>query len=300
MPEGGCHRATLGVGVTYDTASPMTPPAEIPNPAGMLRAVVAQPSSVAAAEVARAAMDKVAWDRGIRSRAAEVAASSRWTGALANAAFEGAVLPTAVSVDMAAGVVPADPMGRVVLAAADLAGQAPRLADLLRTTPLQCLAEAATVVGRGFVPQEQLGRPRLGGCDDPLHLPDLPDAADVPPALAALAVLVARADAPAVLVAAVVHAQLALLRPFPWGSGLVARASIRWVLAGRSVDPDMLCVPEAGLLTLGRPSYVKALAGYRSGAARGAGQWVSAFCSALEAGARAADPVDETDPRSVF
>lgn len=271
----------------------MTHPTDIPDVARMLRTVVAQSSCLAVAETARAAMDALAWDRGIRSRAGAVAASSRWAGALANAAFEGAVLPTAVAADMAAGVVPADPMGRVVLAAADLAGQAPRLAELLRAAPLQCLAEAATVVGRGFVGQEQLGRPRVGVCDDPLHLPDLPDAADVPPALAALAVLVARADAPAVLVAAVVHAQLALLRPFPWGSGLVARAAIRWVLAGRSVDPDMLCVPEAGLLTLGRPSYVKALAGYRSGTTRGANLWVEAFCGALAAGAWAAEPSQE-------
>lgn len=273
----------------------MTHRADIPDAAGTLRAIAEHPTSLAAAKAARAAMDEVAWDRGIRSRASEIAASSRWAGALANAAFEGAVLPTQVAVDIAVGAAPADPMGRVVLAAADLAGQAPRLADLLFAAPLQCLAEAATIVGRDFVDPEQLGRPRVGRCDDPLHLPDLPDAADVPPALAALAVLVKRTDAPAVLVAAVVHAQLAVLRPFPWGSGLVARAAIRWVLAGRSVDPDMLAVPEAGLLTLGRTTYAKALAAYRSGTTSGANLWVEAFCGALVAGARAAEPSDEFD-----
>jgi hypothetical protein len=240
-------------------------------------------------------MDALAWDRAVRANAASVAATSRWSGALANAAFEGAVLPAAQAREVAAGRVGADPMGQVVLAAADLAGVAPRMSQLLRAAPLQCLAEAATVVGRGFVSGDELGRPRAGGCDDPLHLPHLPNAADVPGALAALGVLVARTDAPAVLVAAVVHAQLAVLRPFTWGSGLVARASIRWVLAGRSVDPDMLCVPEAGLMQLGRAKYVRALAGYRSGDPAGTGAWVSVFCGALADGARvAADGVAAT------
>lgn len=279
---------------TRTGSSLVTQQADIPDISSVLRAILAEPSARAAADAARTSMDAVAWDRGIRVRSAAVAAKSRWTGALANAAFEGAVLPASVAVDVVGGAAPADPMGRVVLAATDLAGQAPRLTELLRSAPLQCLAEAGTIVGRGFVGKHELGRPRVADCDDPLHLPDLPAAVDVPPALAALALLVTRVDAPAVLVAAVVHAQLAVLRPFPWGSGLVARAAIRWVLAGRSVDPDMLCVPEAGLLTLGRPRYVRALGGYRSGTTQGACAWVEAFCGALSAGARAAEPDHES------
>jgi hypothetical protein len=263
--------------------------AGVPDAAAALRLAAGDPAASAAALAARAAMDAVAWDRGIRSRVATVAASSRWAGALANAAFEGAVLPPAVAVAVAQGHVPPDPMGQVVLAAVDLAGMAPRMAGLLRSAPLQCLAEAATVAGRGFVDTELLGRPRVGPCDDPLHLPALPEASEVPPALVSLGTILARADEPAVLVAAVVHAQLALLRPFQWGSGLVARACVRWVLAGRSVDPDMLCVPEAGLLALGRSKYVRALGGYRSGTVAGLASWIETFSGALVAGARSTE-----------
>ena len=42
------------------------------------------------------------------------------------------------------------------------------------------------------------------------------------------------------LVAAIAHGELMTLQPFRWGSGLIARASVRLVLASRGVDPDLL------------------------------------------------------------
>ena len=53
--------------------------------------------------------------------------------------------------------------------------------------------------------------------------------------------------APALVVAAVVHAELMTLQPFTYGSGLVTRAVDRLVLGSRGVDPDNWSVPEAGL-----------------------------------------------------
>lgn len=261
---------------------------ELPDLAQQLRLAAASSEMLGAAKAARAALDQVAWDRGVRSQAKAVAARSAWAGALANASFEGAELPAGAAVDVVAGNAPDSPMSRVVIAATDLAGQSARFSQLLASAPLQCLAESATLVGRGFMPAAELGRPRTGPADDPLHLPNLPAAAVVAPALVELGQVLRAADEPAVLVAAVTHAHLALLLPLTWGSGLIARTMIRCTLAARSVDPDMLGVPEVGLVRLGRPRYVRGLAGYSDRSQSGLANWVSVFCGALESGARAA------------
>ena len=56
--------------------------------------------------------------------------------------------------------------------------------------------------------------------------------------------------APALLVAAVVHAELATAAPFASHNGIVARAAERLVLVARGVDAKSLVVPEAGHLAL--------------------------------------------------
>ena len=85
--------------------------------------------------------------------------------------------------------------------------------------------------------------------------------------LAALAqLLLAPTTAPALLVAAVVHAELATAAPFASHNGIVARAAERLVLVARGVDPTSLVVPEAGHLAL-RAAYESNLRGYRDGGA---------------------------------
>ena len=91
--------------------------------------------------------------------------------------------------------------------------------------------------------------------------------------------------APAILVAAVAHGELMALQPFRWGSGLIARASVRLVLAARGVDPDLLGCPEAGMLSLGRSSYVASVRAYRSGEPAGVGEWIRWNASAIGFGA---------------
>ena len=71
-----------------------------------------------------------------------------------------------------------------------------------------------------------------------------------------------RADsAPALLVAAVVHAELATAAPFASPNGMVARAAERLVLASSGVDAKSLVVPEAGHLAL-RAAYESNLPAY--------------------------------------
>ena len=71
---------------------------------------------------------------------------------------------------------------------------------------------------------------------------------------------------PGLLVAALVHAELAAAAPFASHNGLVARAVERLVLVARGVDEKSLIVPEAGHLAL-RPAYESNLRAYRDGGA---------------------------------
>jgi hypothetical protein len=88
-------------------------------------------------------------------------------------------------------------------------------------------------------------------------------------------------------VAAIAHAELAIVRPFAWGSGLLARASTRLVLAARGVDPSLFSIPEHGMLELGRPAYVKALRGYATGSPAGVSEFIVWQATAVAMGAKA-------------
>lgn len=260
---------------------------DIPDPRQALESAMAIPDIQDLVAGALAAVDARSWAGDVRRGAGAVAASSRRSGALANAAFEGAGLPAAALAAASAADL-ASPMGRVVGAALDLATQSGPLTEVICRAPLQALAQAGTIVGRGFLAPDDLGRPRrTDNCDDPLHLPGLPAAAGVSRSLVSLGQVLVDPEPRAVPLAAVAHAHLALLRPFEWGSGLVARASTRWILAARGVDVDMFCVPEAGFLAVGRTRYVRGIAGYRSSTATGLQAWFAVFTEALRAGAEA-------------
>ena len=214
------------------------------------------------------------WDRAVRARAAEISAESRLQGARASAALEGAE----VSVDaMRAGIDREEsPLGRAVAASVAVTAAIPGQVDTWGRAPLQVVAHLHVLATRGFAADDERGRPRTTDeVVDPLHIGGLPPVADISPRLDALATVLTRpTEAPAVLVAAIAHGELLALRPFAWGSGLVARAAVRCVLAARGVDPDLLGCPELGMLAAGRPSYVKALRAYASGEPEGVAEWV--------------------------
>jgi Fic family protein len=100
-------------------------------------------------------------------------------------------------------------------------------------------------------------------------------------------VLTAPTAAPALVVAAVAHAEVAVLRPFTWGSGLVARATARLVMAERGVDPSLFSIPERGVLEQGRAGYVRALRAYASGTPDGVAEFLVWHATACALGARA-------------
>jgi len=255
-------------------------------PSGVLSPLVDLPGVADAAAQARDAVDQVLWDRGIRARATEVVAASRLRGAWASAAMDGAeVRPDAlVSGDALDG----SPIGRVVAASLALQAEIPSQADVLGRAPLQALSRLHAVVSAGFVDEELRGRVRAdAAADDPLRLGALPAPDDVSRRLTQLAaVLAAPTSAPAVVVAGIVHAEAAVLRPFAWGSGLVARATTRLVLAQRGVDPDGLTVPEAGVFAAGRPRYAEALRAYAGGTPDGVAQWLVLHAETVRVGAQ--------------
>jgi len=234
---------------------------------------------------ARDAVDAVLWDRGVRARAAEVVAGSRLRGAWASASIDGAeVRPDAlVSGDALDG----SPIGRVVAAALAVQAQTPSQVDVFARAPLQAVSHLHAHVAAGFVPDDARGRLRTDdAADDPLRLGPLPTAAEASRRTAAWAALLARPTAaPALVVAGVVHGEVAVTRPFTWGSGLVARATTRLVLAGRGIDPDGITVPEAGLWAAGRSAYAGALKAYASGTPDGVAQWLVLHADAVRVGA---------------
>ncbi len=248
----------------------------ISDPLGVLGQ---DPRVAAAATAAREEIDALLWRRDVRAEAAAVAAASIDRGARDSAAIDGADVV----------VVDDSPMGRVLDAALRVTAEVPAQVEVFATAPLQALAYLHAVLATGFVHEDELGRPRsVDRADDPLNLGALPPAGQAGDRLGTLALMLTReTSAPAIVVAGVAHAELASLRPFTWGSGLLARVTVRLVLAARGVDPSLFSIPEHGMLELGRPAYVQALRQYATGTPEGVADFLVWQATAIAAGARA-------------
>ena len=85
--------------------------------------------------------------------------------------------------------------------------------------------------------------------------------------------------------AAVVHGEVASVRPFVRGNGIVARAAERALLQATGLDPTGVAVPEAGHLRGGLAPYVGALAAYVSGTPEGVALWLRHCAVAVVVGA---------------
>lgn len=235
---------------------------------------------------ARAAVDALLWDREVTRRAAQVRAESALRGAWCNAWFEGAECGLAQLRDGSA--LDSSPVGTLLTGAVGLYRELPGLVGIGGSAPAQALARMHAVVARGMVAEEQLGRPGRWPPDDPLRLPEAPGPDEAAARLAGLGQILVGSAAPGVLVAAIALGEVAAVRPFSWGSGLVARALPRLILAQRGVDPEMLGAPEVGLRALGRPAHVRALRGYISGGPEGVAGWIRHVCDGISRGAQAA------------
>lgn len=247
------------------------------------------PGIETAIDAARTGVDAVLWDRAVGRHQVEVRTESALRGAWASAWFEGAECGLA---QLRSGeALDGSPMGRLLGNAVALRAELPELVGVIGSAPSQALARMHAVAAHGFAPESELGRPRASGAaDDPLRLGAAPPAAEVADRLAALAGLLRSSTAPGVLVACVAHAEVASLRPFGWGSGLVARALLPLVLAQRGVDPGFLTVPEVGLRQAGRPAVVRVLRSYAQGSPAGVTGAVELVADAIGRGAR--EPIE--------
>jgi hypothetical protein len=231
------------------------------DPLAWLVSLEGVPSAYAAV---RDGIDVMLRDRGLRRTAPEDTAESLLRGAHASAVLEGssASLP---EVREGTG-------DQIANDAIRVSTELLSLAPVLGRTPLQALARLHSLAATGSVDDERLGRPR--DAESAARLRDV------------AAVLTAPTEAPALLVAAVVHAELLTAAPFASHNGIVARATERLILVSRGVDEKSLIVPEAGHLAL-RPQYESNLRGYAEGGAAGVHAWILYAAEAFAAGAEA-------------
>lgn len=225
-----------------------------PDPLEWLTGLEGVPSGFAST---RDGIDALLRDRGLRRSTPEQTAESLLRGAHASAALEGSG-STLDQVRAGEGDATAEAAVRV---STELLGLVP----VLGRAPLQAFARLHA----------------LTGAPDPGR-PVSPEAAD---RLRSLGTTVLATRVPALLLAALLHAELATAAPFSACNGVVARAAERLVLVARGVDPASLVVPEAGHLAL-RAEYESNLRGYATGGRAGLHAWL---LYAAEAQARGAE-----------
>jgi hypothetical protein len=210
----------------------------------------------------RDGIDALLRDRGLRRTSPDETAESLLRGAHASAVLEGS--------DSTLEAVRVDGGGPMAQAAVRVSTELLSLVPTVKTSPLQAFARLHTLAAKGVADDADLGRPR--DAEAAARLRDL------------AATLSAPTDAPALVVAAVAHADIASAGPFVSHNGLVARAVERLLLVARGVDPTSLTVPEAGHLAL-RREYESNLRGYATGGASGVHAWLLYAAEAFAKGA---------------
>jgi hypothetical protein len=212
----------------------------------------------------RDGIDALLRDRGLRRTAPELTAESLLLGAHASSVLEG----SSATVEQLREGPPDEASAAALRVSTEVLGLVPVLAH----SPLQAFARLHTLAAKGTLPDADLGKPRDRGAAE---------------RLAALArLLLDRSSAPALVAAAVVHAELRTVAPFASHNGIVARAAERLLMVARGVDPTSLTVPEAGHLAL-RAQYESNLIGYVEGGPAGVHAWLLYSAEAYTAGAQA-------------
>jgi hypothetical protein len=227
------------------------------------------PGVADAADAAREAIDRLFGHRMLRRQSGPVSAESALRGARASAALEGADF----DLETVRGGAVTDP---AVQGALRVAAGLGRLVDTWPRAPRQVLARLHTLAATDVVPAAELGRPVA----DPAVVARL----DALAALVGAPVGAGGTEAPAIIVAAIVHGELLSMRPFGSADGLVARAAGRLTLIARGLDPKAVSVPEAGHLARS-PEYQGSLGAYATGTPDGVRSWLRHYGAAVVLGA---------------
>lgn len=219
------------------------------------------PSAYAAT---RDGLDSILRDRGLRRSSPEATGESLLRGAAATAAIEGSEYDVEA---LRAGDGDATARGAVLLST-ELLGLVP----VWNRSPLQAIARIHSLAAGGSADLEDLGRPANPTGAERLNL--LNRLVSLPTA------------APGLVVAALVHAEIAVAGAFVSHNGVVGRAAERLVLVAKGVDPASVLVPEAGHAAE-VAGYRAALAGYERGDTGGIHQWLMYASQAFSRGAEA-------------
>ena len=212
----------------------------------------------------RDGIDSILRDRGLRRSTPEDTARSLLLGAAATASLEGSMFDAEV---LAGGGGDAVARGAVRLST-ELLGLLPTWSR----SPVQALARIHALAASGSVDDADLGRPV--NPDGVSRLTELAWMLGQP------------TEAPGLVVAALVNAEITAAGAFASHNGVIGRAAERLVLLAKGVDPASVLVPEAGHAA--EPAgYRSALAAYSGGTPTGVHQWLmyasQAFTRAAEA-----------------
>ncbi|MDO5503350.1 MAG: Fic family protein [Actinomycetia bacterium] len=236
----------------------------------------------------REAMTSLRWHQALRRRIPEASAESRARGAQASGELEGVRLPVDIVREYLAGVRPwpaePNPIETVIKSVLAATAASEEVVPRVLQAPAQALARLHTAAAAGRIPPEQVGRPRTTDdvCEELVDIGPLPSAHETEQRLAMLAeILRGHAEAPAVVIAAIVHAEVATVRPFTVGNGIVARALERAVVQASGLDPTGVAVTELGHFRQGLAPYVGALTAYATGTRDGVRLWMEHCCTAM-------------------
>jgi hypothetical protein len=214
------------------------------------------------------AVDAVLRDRGLRNVTEEQLSQALLLGARANAELTNAPQ-------------------RWQIGALRLSAELAPLAALIRVAPAQALARAHALVARGVVPDSELGKI---GTQPGRAKAERVQAERTQPEIAARInslgeLLTGHTRAPAIVVGAVAHAEIAVVAPFGEASGLIARSVEHLVLIAAGLDPYGVIVVEAGHAESGA-SYSRALEAYADGSVEGVRAWLLRCAAAVARGAQ--------------
>jgi hypothetical protein len=242
-------------------AEPLRVPAPADSdPLGWLIELDGVPSGL---QAARDGIDAMLRDRGLRQTSPEQTGESLLRGAHASAVLEGSA-STLEEVREGHG-------DEIAVAALRVSTGVLALVPVINSSPLQAFARLHALAGKGDIAEDSLGRPISSEGAERLN---------------GLADTIVATTVPALLVGALVHAELATVAPFASHNGIVARAAERLILVARGVDPASVVVPEAGHLAL-RDAYESNLRGYRTGGRSGLHSWLLYAGEAITKGVEA-------------
>ncbi|TXJ03948.1 MAG: oxidoreductase [Aeromicrobium sp.] len=215
----------------------------------------------------RDSIDAVLRDRGLRKSTPEHTARSLLLGAWASATLEG----SSFDVDELA----EGGGDETAKAAVRLSTQLLGLLPMWRTSPVQAMARIHALAAAGSVADEDLGRPV--NPDGVKRLQALGD------------MMKEKSEAPALVVAALAHAEIIAAGAFISHNAVVARAVERLLFVDRGIDPASVTVPEVGHV-MDAQGYFAALKAYES-QATGVHQWLL-WCADSYARAAEASPLN--------